>query len=102
MLPSIRRVNLTAGLLVSCYLDIYIHRVGWFAGAIAHANKAITDTLSKIQQRMLDPDVAIILKADDFNWVHVRGMSGSAVRCCCDRFNLRFESGVPSSANNEC
>ena len=43
------------------------------AGRIAREHQIISDKLQEIKQRMLDSSVSITLKADDFNWVQVRG-----------------------------
>lgn len=43
-------------------------------GTIARANAMIKKALEEVQKRMLKSEYAMILKADDFNRVPVRGM----------------------------
>lgn len=43
-------------------------------GTIARANAMIKKALEEVQKRMLKSEYVMILKADDFNWVHVCGM----------------------------
>ena len=51
-----------------------------FSDSVAQENKIIAEKLEELQRRIANSQVdntAIILKADDFNWVHVQGQTGS-------------------------